>query len=208
MTIRSLLCTLALAATAAAAQQPSPASDPFAPQPHPPESPSQSFDLIRRFPRITTELVLGGVSAVGMAYGGYQLGCALSTEPPIGSVCGQYGAYGAVAGFALGIPIGVMLGGALLDGDGALLSTVFGTGLGMATALGISFALRDSPGVNPLPLLLIPMAFAVIGYELTSHDSRAAAQAEARGKRLAFRIAPMAAFTPGGASLGLTVLLP
>jgi hypothetical protein len=204
--LRPLACALALAAGTAGAQ-PVPASDPFAPT-EPLERPPPSFDLVRRFPRFVAETALGGGSAIGMAYAGYQLGCALSTDPFNGSACGQYGAYGAVAGFALGVPIGVMLGGALLDGDGAVLSTVFGTGLGMATALGTSYLLRDVPGINPVPLLLFPLGFAVIAYELTSHDSRAAAQAEARGKHLAFRITPMAAVTPRGAALGLTVLLP
>ncbi|HEY8208499.1 MAG TPA: hypothetical protein VIG99_13505 [Myxococcaceae bacterium] len=205
MKLRHLIGTLALAAGAAGAQ-PHPAPDPFAPK-EPVERPAPTFDLVRRLPRITAELLLGGGSALGMAYGGYQLGCSLSSDP-VTTACGQYGAYGAVSGFALGIPIGVMLGGALADGDGWLLSTVFGTGLGMATALGVSYLLRETPGLNPLPLLLLPLTFAVAGYELTSHDSRAAAQAEARGRRLALRVLPMAAVTPGGAALGLTVLLP
>ena len=205
MTIRSLLCTLALAAATTAAAQP--AQDPFAPVPNPPAEPAQSFDLVRRLPRMTAELVLGSASALGMAYGGYQLACSISSDPTT-FACGQYGTYGAVAGFALGLPIGVMLGGALVDGDGAVLATVFGTGLGMAAALGAAYFLVDVPGVNPIPFLLLPLGLAVAGYELTSHDSRAAAQAAARGKHASLQIAPTATFTPGGAALGLIVLWP
>jgi len=205
---RSLCCALALAAASAVAQplpteppETAPASSPEAPHP------TRTFNPWVRIPRITAELVVGAVSAVGVAYGGYQLGCALS-DPNISS-CGPAGTYGAIGGFALGVPIGVMLGGSLLDGDGAVLSTAFGTLLGMAGALGGLYYLQILiPDFNPLPLIALPLVFAVVGYELSSHDSRSAAQAEARGKRLSLRILPTAAFTRGGAAFGISMILP
>ncbi|HEU4758986.1 MAG TPA: hypothetical protein VFT91_03290, partial [Dehalococcoidia bacterium] len=97
----------------------------------------------------------------------------------------------------------------VLDGDGAVLPTAFGTGLGVVAAIGGAYFLQvGAPDANPAPLIVLPLAFAVVGYELSSHDSRTAAQAEARGKRLSFRIAPSAAFTRGGAAFGVSMLLP
>jgi len=207
---RALCCALALAASAAVAQ-PVPVAEPPAatsappPPPEEPAHPTRSFNLLARLPRITAELVFGGISGAGVAFGGYQLGCALS-DPNITS-CGPSGTYGAIGGFALGVPIGVMLGGTLLDGDGAVLSTAFGTLLGVAGALGGLYYLQFFPDFNPTPLIALPLAFAVVGYELSSHDSRTAAQAEARGKHLSLRILPTAAFTRGGAAFGVSLLL-
>lgn len=211
MIARAACCALALAASAAVAQ-PFPTEEPpaTAAEPPPPDAAAgatHGVNLLARLPRIAAELVAGGVSGVGVAYGGYQLGCALS-DPTISS-CGPSGTYGAIGGFALGVPIGVMLGGTLLDGDGAVLSTAFGTLLGMAGALGgLYYAQILFPDLNPVPLVALPLVFAVVGYELSSHDSRSAAQAEARGKRLSLRILPTAAFTRGGAAFGVTMLLP
>jgi len=208
---RSACCALALAASAAVAQPlPSGEATPPAVVSAPPPAPdhsTRSFNLLARIPRITVELVAGAASGLGVAYGGYQLGCALS-DPTL-STCGQSGTYGAIGGFALGVPIGVMLGGTLLDGDGAVLSTAFGTLLGMAGALGgLYYAQILFPDVNPVPLIALPLVLAVVGYELSSHDSRTAAQAETRGKHLSWRILPMAAFTRSGATFGVSLLLP
>jgi hypothetical protein len=206
---RSACCALALAASAAVAQ-PLPVDEApaaLSAPPPPPDRSTHSFNLLARIPRITVELVVGAASGLGVAYGGYQLGCALS-DPTLSS-CGPSGTYGAIGGFGLGVPIGVMLGGTLLDGDGAVLSTAFGTLLGMAGALGgLYYAQILFPDANPVPLIALPLVLAVVGYELSSHDSRTAAQAETRGKHLSWRILPTAAFTRSGATFGVSLLLP
>jgi hypothetical protein len=204
----ALPLALALAASSAVAQ-PFPTQEPPAAAPAPPpDAPARAFTPLIRIPRITAELVVGGASALGVAYGGYQLGCALSGDP-YGASCGATGTLGALSGFALGIPIGVMLGGSLLDGDGAITSTALGTLLGVAAGLGGLYYIQVlAPEANPLPLALLPLAFAVVGYELSSHDSRTATQAEARGKHFSLRITPTAAFTHHGAAFGVSLLLP
>jgi len=220
MTARLLLLALAvLAARPAMAQyqeypqQPPPAGSVEEATPPPPpaaaERPIRPMNPLHRVPRISVELLLGGASALGLAYGGWQLGCALGGGGFGSSNCVIAGFYGGAAGLTLGIPIGVMLGGALLDGDGAILPTIFGTGLGVITTLGVLFVMATiAPGVDPAPALVIPLVFGVVGYELSSHDSRAAWQAESRGKRLSLRIAPSAAVTRAGASFGLLMVLP
>lgn len=172
-------------------------------------APVRASSPIQRIPRITAELVLGGASAAGMAYGGFQLGCALS-DASIGSPgCATAGFYGGVTGFSLGIPIGVMLGGALLDGDGAVAPTILGAGLGLAAMVGALVWIKgNAPDVNPTPLVALPLVLAVIGYELSSHDSRSAAQAEAKGRRTALLVVPSAAIVRDGFVLEVLVSLP
>ncbi|HVE81245.1 MAG TPA: hypothetical protein VND93_00290 [Myxococcales bacterium] len=194
-----------LAATAVAAE---PATVPSPPPAPIRARPVRAGNPLQRIPRVTLEVVLGTASAAGMAFGGYQLGCAISgSDYTTAANCGNPGIYGAGAGLALGIPLGVMLGGALLDGDGGLAPTLFGAGFGVAAMVGgLLFLQRSAPDLNPAPLVVLPLAFAVVGYELSSHDSRAAAQAEAKGKRASLLIVPGA--IRGGAAVSVLVLLP
>jgi hypothetical protein len=150
---------------------------------------------LQRIPRIGVELVLGAAGGAGMAYGGFLLGCSLEEGPAGAPPCSRFGGPGALAGLALGAPLGVMLGGALLDGDGGVLPTFLGTAAGMAAMFG-GFWLLNHYSLQPTPLapalLALPVLLGVVGYELTSHDSRTAAQAEGRGRRGSLTLVPTA----------------
>jgi hypothetical protein len=149
----------------------------------------------QRIPRIGLEIILGSASGVGMAYGGYLLGCSVYGSSGPGGCATTAGGLGALAGFTLGVPLGVMLGGAMLDGDGGALPTFLGTGLGVAAMIGGSIYLAQFSSPLPAPsiaLLALPVVLGVAGYELTSHDSRTAAQAESRGRRASLMVVPTA----------------
>lgn len=166
----------------------------FAPDLASAQEPSRAGSPAQRIPRIGLELVLGTASGAGMAYGGFLLGCSLSGGAS-NSGCPGSGATGAIAGLALGAPLGVMLGGALLDGDGEALPTFFGTGVGVAAMVGgFLFLTRISAPVTTYSpvLLALPLVAGILGYELSSHDSRTAAQAEARSRRASWMIVPTA----------------
>lgn len=97
-------------------------------------------------------------------------------------------AAGAVLGFAVGAPIGVLVSGLIFDGDGSIWATLLGDVLGLA--VGATATLIG--GLEGIPLCFaLPLAGSVLGYEGTSHDSRAA-------------VVPTVSFAPGrGGSLGL-----
>jgi len=96
---------------------------------------------------------------------------------------------GASIGFALGLPLGVMLAGWLFDGDGAWWATILGDLAGLAAGAGAAL-LGGSEGV-PL-LFAFPLAGAVLGYETSSSPSRSRPS-----------VTPVARLGPGGGSLGL-----
>ncbi|MCY1080350.1 hypothetical protein [Archangium lansingense] len=78
----------------------------------------------------------------------------------------------ALAGAALGFPLGVWWGGELMAGDGSLLATVGGTAVGGLAAVGL-WALSERPR-EPFSSILrgvaipLPVVGAFLGYELSS----------------------------------------
>jgi hypothetical protein len=136
--------------------------------------------------RIATGLLFGaGLGAAGALIGGL-IGSA-ANHPEFASPFGSTWV-GAAAGFAVGAPIGVMLSGQLFDGDGSLWATLLGEALGAGVSVLIGLS---GGGQESIPLFaLLPLAGAVLGYELTSPSSRT-------------QVMPQVSVGPRGTSVGL-----
>lgn len=114
---------------------------------------------------------------------------------------------GALAGTALGFPLGVWWAGDAVGGNGYLLATFAGGLVGAlagGVVLGVASARasregRSVPGLAAASLPLLGMAGCIVGYELSQHEPRRWA---ARGGGLQ----PLLAVTPSGAMLGLSAL--
>ncbi len=119
-----------------------------------------------RLPRIAMGLLLGaGAGTIGGVAGGFIGGAALTPDAlqPLGRAWA-----GAAAGFALLMPVGVLLAGHFFDGDGKWWATVLGDVAGLAVgALAVFLG-----GAETTPLLFaLPLAGSVVGYEATSNAS-------------------------------------
>ncbi|MFP2912219.1 GlsB/YeaQ/YmgE family stress response membrane protein [Pyxidicoccus sp. 3LFB2] len=153
-------------------------------------------------PRVAMEVVggtAGGLLAgtVGMA-AGYVLAL-----PTVGcDDCRVVALVGGFTGVLLGIPAGTWMGGRFMGGKGRLLATAGGSLVGWGGALLGSLLLSDA-GDNDavaLALLVLPLAGASVGYEL-SNPSENTVPAPRASERV--QVLPMAGMTERGPRLGL-----
>jgi hypothetical protein len=145
--------------------------------------------------RALGEAGLGFAGGLVVGFAGALLGVGIgaASNDPWAALGG--GVLGALVGATAGIPLGVMIGGKLMDGNGSLLATIGGEAVGILLSIGLTALSRD--GAGAVSFLILPVAGAVLGYELTSDDSASGAAAEKRGLRsLRPTIAPTAEGKP------------
>lgn len=121
-----------------------------------------------RVPRIVSEAL--GAGLAGLA-GGAVAYTACGAFPSCGLSI-PYSPLYTFAGVALGAGLGAYLGGWLLWGDGSLLWTLVGAGVGTAVALAPTFLLTPPPPIVVVLWVAGPIIGAVAGYEMTSSDIR------------------------------------
>jgi hypothetical protein len=153
-------------------------------------------------PRVAVEVVggiAGGVVAgtVG-AVAGYLL-----AAPTVGcDECRVVALVGGFTGVLLGIPAGTWVGGNVMGGRGQFLSTAGGSLVGWGGALLGSLLLSASSEDDTLALalLVLPIAGATTGYELSQASERKAPEARTSGH---VQVIPLAGMTERGPRLGL-----
>ncbi len=119
--------------------------------------------------------VVGGFALGGSAYGvGTMLGADTDCKggghfclPESAGLAVLGGLIGAVGGLGLG----VWMGGYSMDGNGKLWAAYAGEGVGLATAIGLPLLL-DSEDWIPITLLTLPLAGAIVGYEMSTSRQR------------------------------------
>jgi hypothetical protein len=173
-----------------------PPAGPYATAPVPQPPPPIIVDRQSRAERTIFEL--GGGLGAGVVIGGIGLYVGLLAGLTEGRATSrtflESTAIGGVIGAAIGVPVGVYLVGNNFRGNGGLGWTLLGSLAGGGIAFGFAYAASngDMPaGVAILTGLVLPVAGAVCGYELTSDtDSR---HPRARGPMLL----PTVAALPG-----------
>jgi hypothetical protein len=146
-----------------------PESTTILPQPKDDCRPSPWF----RAARIGVEAVLGGgVGAVGELVGAY---AGLNIDLLNGREGGVGTSLGAALGAVLTVAPAVWLGGRVMGGDGSFGWTLLGGTAGTALAAGI-IAIKNTTATWVIAALM-PVAGAILGYELSSHRKRPPAQA-------------------------------
>ncbi|MCP3164671.1 GlsB/YeaQ/YmgE family stress response membrane protein [Myxococcus qinghaiensis] len=156
-------------------------------------------------PRVAVELVggaAGGIAggAVGLVVG-YLLGA-----PTVGcDECQVVSLVGGLTGVVIGIPAGTWAGGRLMDGKGTLLATIGGSLVGWGGALLGSLILgaNDDDKALAAILLLLPVAGATTGYELSHQSQRTVTPPPQARHDSGVRLLPVAGMTEHGPRLGL-----
>lgn len=135
-----------------------------------------------RVGRVAVEAVLGaamgGVVGLLGAYGG------LNVDLLTGHEAGAGLSTGLALGYTLGVAPGVWLGGRAMGGDGSFGWTLLGTAVGTGISAGL-LAIDDKPAMLAFAAT-VPIATAIVAYELSSHLRRP--KAEARSPVHAFII--------------------
>ena len=147
----------------------------------------------RRVARVALELAL---STAGVA-GAFALGSAACDEDARATEWGCFGItilYGSL-GLAVGLPLGVWLGGLWLGGSGGLGWTYLGAAGGVS-AMGLLLRVGNNPVIVALAISM-PFVGATLAFELSSDAS------ERRALRAPHRITAGLAPTAGGAVLSL-----
>lgn len=121
---------------------------------------------------------LGSAFVGALAGGTIGLGLGLGTGDPFAaSIIAVLGGFG---GWLIGLPIGVTIGGNMLDGNGAWWAAVLGEVAGFLAFVLVANTVFN-PGVVLFSFLALPTAGAVVGYELSSDPSARAAEAQQTG---------------------------
>lgn len=106
--------------------------------------------------RVASEILIGGLGAIGGGFGGLLIGAMGGGTP--GAVVGL------LAGLTVGSTLGVTLGGSFVEGKGNPLIALLGAVAGMA----LTFVIPAPSAESALPLMVvIPVLGAVTGYELS-----------------------------------------
>jgi hypothetical protein len=175
------IAIVSLLPSVASAQTPPPDCT-ILPQPSSPCAMSGRRAATIRLARVGVEVILaallgGAVGATG-AYVGLNVDLANGNESGVGL------ALGASFGVALGVAPGVWLGGLAMGGDGSFGWTLLGAAGGTAISAAI-LAVDSKPGLLFLGAT-IPIASAILTYELSSHTKKPskAATPSATGKIL------------------------
>ncbi|MCE9673339.1 GlsB/YeaQ/YmgE family stress response membrane protein [Myxococcus stipitatus] len=157
-------------------------------------------------PRIAVEAVAGTAGGVvggtlGLA-AGYLLGA-----PTVGcDECNVVSLVGGLTGALVGIPAGTWVGGRLMGGKGTFLGTTAGSLVGWGGALlgSAVLGLGDDDKTLAAFLLLLPLAGATAGYELSQQGALEATPPPAAPARdTKVRVMPLAGMTEHGPRLGL-----
>jgi len=166
--------------------------------PRPPMIPRGRQD---RTERVLIEVGGGALAGLLLGAGGLYIGFigAVASDPLGGTDMLVNGLYGGIIGAGIGIPIGVYLIGNNFRGNGGLGWTVLGSFGGVAAAVGLALAASNDSipvGIPVLAGLLLPLAGAALGYELSSHEVAPPARSH-------LRILPYGTATADGGRFGL-----
>lgn len=140
-------------------------------------------------------MVLGAVAGQALSPGGFSGSC---------SGCAPDYSAGFMLGAGLGSGLGVYGAGTLMGGDGDFLATMAGAGLGAGGAFLLLDA-GDGQGrgnTNAFTALLMPLAGAIAGYEISNALSGLSVSPPPRWSRQAPRLVPVASATKDGGVLG------
>ncbi|WP_226994200.1 GlsB/YeaQ/YmgE family stress response membrane protein [Myxococcus hansupus] len=154
-------------------------------------------------PRITVEFASGVAGGLAAGTAGLVLGFLLGSATVGCDECAIVAAVGGSSGVLLGIPAGTYLGGRMMGGKGSFLGTLGGSLVGWG-AFALGTAVVGDRDINPgiaVVMLMLPIAGAVTGYELSSQRNiLKESQREASSQ---VRLVPVAGMTSHGARLGL-----
>jgi hypothetical protein len=152
-----------------------PVADVPAPEAKPPPTPEAALTTTppaRRVARVGLELALGvasgATSGLVAAYAGLNVDLLSGREAGVG-----FGLGGA-AGVALAVGPGVWLAGHAMGGDGSLGWTLLAGALGTGASAAL-LAVNDKPAMLVVAAT-VPVAGAILGYELSSESRRAPAR--------------------------------
>jgi hypothetical protein len=201
---------------------PAPATpEPLVPAPAQPEAPAPQGELIPRASpslippsprfepgRVAFEALGGVVGGVGLGLGSallvgglMELSTDCSSED---SGCALVAAVLALPALAVGIPFGVSIAGRLMGGKGRFLPALGGMFAGLGASL--LLALTGSGLVLGLGLVTLPIAGAIVGYELSHPEAPRLREAgEGYGSeytRGGFQVLPVLGLTPRGGFMG------
>ncbi|WP_163998097.1 GlsB/YeaQ/YmgE family stress response membrane protein [Pyxidicoccus caerfyrddinensis] len=154
-------------------------------------------------PRVAVELVGGTAGGIVAGTVGLVAGYLLAL-PTVGcDDCRVVSLVGGFTGVLIGIPAGTWVGGRLMGGKGQFLATAGGSLVGWGGALLGTLVLDtgDSDALS-LALLVMPIAGATVGYEL-SQASALAAPPPPVSRQSQVRVVPLAGMTEHGPRLGL-----
>jgi hypothetical protein len=154
-------------------------------------------------PRVAVELVGGTAGGIVAGTVGLVAGYLLAL-PTVGcDDCRVVSLVGGFTGVLIGIPAGTWVGGRLMGGKGQFLATAGGSLVGWGGALLGTLVLDtgDSDALS-LALLVMPIAGATVGYEL-SQASAPAAPPPPVSRQSQVRVVPLAGMTEHGPRLGL-----
>ncbi|WP_240359136.1 GlsB/YeaQ/YmgE family stress response membrane protein [Pyxidicoccus trucidator] len=153
-------------------------------------------------PRVAMEVVGGTAGGLIAGTVGLAAGYVLAL-PTVGcDECRVVALVGGFTGVLMGIPAGTWLGGRLMGGKGQFLATAGGSLVGWGGALLGSLLLSDAADSDALALalLVMPIAGATAGYELSNPSERPPAVPRASER---VRVLPVAGMTERGPRLGL-----
>lgn len=141
--------------------------------------------------RMAAEAGLGLVGAAALGFGTALLGFGLGAATGDGYGALALGALGGLTGWVVGLPIGVVFAGSLMDGNGKWYATVAGEAAGILIGLLFTSSYTGYSEFPPLfTLVTLPLVGAVTGYELTSDHSASQAAAAKRMQTLRPTITP------------------
>lgn len=148
-----------------------------------------------RFVRGLAETGVGLATAAAGAFVGGLLGAGLGfgLSPNDGFAAAILAAIGVIGGWTIGLPVGVMITGKAMQGNGKLWATILGEVVGFVAAGVASEAYYSGNAGSGLPgvlfVTLLPAAGAAMGYELTSDHSRFEPKTGLRSARPTLRTA-------------------
>ncbi|MBZ4420997.1 GlsB/YeaQ/YmgE family stress response membrane protein [Myxococcus sp. RHST-1-4] len=156
-------------------------------------------------PRVAVELVGGTAGGLVLGTVGLLAGYLISA-PTVGcDECRVVSLVGGATGVLLGIPTGTWVGGRLMGGKGHFFPTVGGSAVGWGGALLGSLLLGSAAEDDTLSLLLLllPVAGATTGYELSHASERHVTPPPTPRASGQFHVLPVAGMTERGPRLGL-----
>jgi hypothetical protein len=191
-------------------EEPAAPEVPEAPVPEGEIIPRSDLELLPGSPRfapgrVALEAVGGVVGGVGLGLGAvFGIAGLFAISVGCDEACAVVASLLALPAIAIGIPLGVSLAGGLMEGQGRFLPALGGmfAGVGATLLVGAS----NNEAVTTLAALTLPVAGAVIGYELShSVGSRTLEEDEgSRGgyARSSFQVVPVLGVTARGGFLG------
>jgi hypothetical protein len=168
--------------------------------------PREDLELLPESPRfapgrVALEAVGGAVGGLGLGIGSaFAIAGLFAISGGCDEACAIVASLLALPAIALGIPLGVYLAGGLMEGQGRFLPALGGmfAGIGATLLVGAS----GNEAVTTLAALTLPIAGAVIGYELSHPDMPSHDGYGDRYTRSGFQVMPVLGVTARGGFLG------